>query len=64
MIVLEVPQGIIPADVVGRTMAEFTGPCVVREVAENARPPWGTSWFREGEDGTLVFWKENWDTSD
>jgi len=32
-------------------------------VEEDARPPWGTGWWREDADG-LRLWKENWDTSD
>ncbi len=35
----------------------------LREVDENQRPGIGDVWYRVDENGRLVFWKANYDTS-
>lgn len=64
--VLEASQGIPCAAIEGRRLAEFedSPDLRVRRVAATARPPWGTTWFRAGDDGRLVAWKYNWDCGD
>jgi len=63
--VVETGQGVPRANIEGRRIKDLTlGRYVeVREVEEDACPPWGTSWWREEADG-LRLWKEHWDTSD
>lgn len=63
--VVEVEQGIRRGAIEGKRIAdlEFNRYVRLREVAEDARPPWGTGWWREDADG-LRLWKENRDTSD
>jgi len=42
----------------------FGGKAEVREVDEADRPPLGTAWFIEGDNGKLKRWKTNYDSSD
>lgn len=37
--------------------------CLI-EVNENGIPSWGSVWFIEGENGELVYFKYNFDSSD
>lgn len=34
-----------------------------QQVLDNARCPWGYSWYRVGPDGRLELWRTNWDSS-
>ncbi len=41
----------------------YGGDCRIREVSENDYPRMGVVWFRENEQGKLVQYKCNYDTS-
>jgi len=34
-----------------------------KEVGRDEKPPWGTTWYTEGEEGYLEYYRSNWDTS-
>jgi len=66
--VVEASQGILSCQIVGKHVDSFRGECGrdvrVCLVQPDARPPFGTAWFRADAEGIMRFWKEHYDSSD
>lgn len=68
--VIEVDQGFGPSPYdlsqglkIKREEIKYQKYVTEREVTDNERPRWGTTWYIEDEGGNLVYIANNWDTS-